>query len=751
MNSHSTTPNKTKKNNAKKQFIKKSFHHLLFNGFFLFFAFVWYDFWFRILVHKQVLFSGLFLNFLFSFSLSLFLLFIISLFKRRLWDLFVIIIAATTALIFSAQYIYHAFFRTIFTWFSILHGGQVAEFASDIVNKVIQHLPGILLLSLPLLIYFLRRKIYRLVKTKERNESNANLLIKDNKQALAYSKENTKMLRIFSLLGSLIVFIMALFFIYIGDHSVNSAYDLYFETNEPFVASNKIGLISAMRTDFRHLVFPQSLQAKVTSKIDLGLMGSNHQKTDQQIDNSETNPSTIPNPTTNNLSSNNSITKNPDFFKDQILPIDFEEIMSNTSDNVLLDMDNYFRNVTPSQENEYTGIFKGYNLIFITAEGYSKYSPHPEITPTLWHMQENGFKFTNFYNPLWGVSTSDGEYTGVTGLSPKNGVWSMLESANNYMALCPGRMLQRVGYATTAWHNHTYDYYGRDQSHPNLGYDSYIGLGNGLEIEPTWPESDLEMMEETLDIITRTEPFHAYYMTVSGHMFYDYTGNYIAYKNKDLVEDLPFDEGAQAYMATQIEFDKAMEHLLQGLREKGMADRTLIVINADHYPYGLDKKDYDQLAGHELEEDFEIYENSLIFYVDGMEAETIDRPCFTLDIIPTIYNLMGLSYDSRLLMGTDIFSDKDPLVYFANRSWITDKGSYNAVTGEFFPNPDMQLLDADAYIIKIQEEVNSKRDYATLILDYDYYSHLLSEEFWVKPNIENGYLDNNGNPISFFD
>ena len=91
-------------------------------------------------------------------------------------------------------------------------------------------------------------------------------------------------------------------------------------------------------------------------------------------------------------------------------------------------------------------------------------------------------------------------------------------------------------------------------------------------------------------------------MTVSGHANYTFRGNYIATKNRDAVKDLPYNEGGRAYMATQIEVDKAMEYLLERLREKGMAERTLIVMNADHYPYQMDKEDYDQLAGTKLEE-----------------------------------------------------------------------------------------------------------------------------------------------------
>src|SRR5690606_21283221 len=122
------------------------------------------------------------------------------------------------------------------------------------------------------------------------------------------------------------------------------------------------------------------------------------------------------------------------------------------------------------RKNEYTGMFKGKNLILITAEGFSPYAVHKELTPTLYMMQENGFKFTDFYTPLWGVSTSDGEYVACTGLLPKEGVWSFYKSAKNYMPFCMGNQLKSVGYNTYAYHNHYYDYYFRNESHPNMGY-----------------------------------------------------------------------------------------------------------------------------------------------------------------------------------------------------------------------------------------------------------------------------------------
>ena len=46
-----------------------------------------------------------------------------------------------------------------------------------------------------------------------------------------------------------------------------------------------------------------------------------------------------------------------------------------------------------------------------------------------------------------------------------------------------------------------------------------------------------------------------------------------------------YSETTQAYLATVIECDKAVEYLIQRLEEAGIADNTLIVLAPDHIPY----------------------------------------------------------------------------------------------------------------------------------------------------------------------
>lgn len=418
--------------------------------------------------------------------------------------------------------------------------------------------------------------------------------------------------------------------------------------------------------------------------------------------------------------------------KYNVTNIDFSALAAAESDEELKELHTYFASEKPSKQNDYTGMFSGYNLIQITAEGFSPYAIDPELTPTLYKMQTQGFNFTNFYTPIWEVSTSDGEYAATTGLIPKSGVWTYHLSGENKV-LFPYTMPQQFlnsGVGTVrAYHNHNYAYYHRDISHTNLGFD-YKGVGNGLELKrpKIWPESDLEMVQSTTaEYLDGTTPFMTYYMTVSGHLEYNFDGNYIAYQNRDLVSHLPYSETVRAYYACNMELDRAMEQLLADLEAAGVADKTVIVITPDHYPYGLEDKTqenmylyFDEIAGHSIDPDFELYKSSLIIYSPSMtEPVTVDKYCSSLDIIPTLNNLFGFEYDSRLLIGRDILSDSEPLVIFMDRSFITDKGKYKATTQEFIPF-EGQTVDEE-YISRNKKAVRNKFKASALIVEKDYY------------------------------
>ena len=430
----------------------------------------------------------------------------------------------------------------------------------------------------------------------------------------------------------------------------------------------------------------------------------------------------------------------PKVYTPNVMDIDFEGLKENETDKTFKLMNEYFSSKEPTYKNEYTGMYKGYNLISVVAEGFSPYAIHPELTPTLYKMQQQGFEFTNFYTPIWGVSTSDGEYTACTGLVPKSGVWSFYRSSKNYMPFCLGNVFRSNGITNTyAYHNNTAGYYHRDKSHPNMGY-VYKGIGTGVEkyVKNVWPQSDLEMVSGSVkDYISADKPFHAYYMTVSGHLNYTRIGNSMAAKNWSLVKDLDCSETLKAYYACNIELDRAMEKLLAELNAAGVADKTVITITPDHYPYGLEKDEGDkyeiwtELLGRKVETNFELYKSCFLLYCQSTEnAPKVDKYCYSADILPTILNLFGFEYDSRLLMGKDIMSDSEALVMFNNRSFITEHGKYNSSTKEFIPfdeNAFKTEEEKDEYVEMVKATVNNQFKMSAKILEEDYYRYIFKK------------------------
>lgn len=401
----------------------------------------------------------------------------------------------------------------------------------------------------------------------------------------------------------------------------------------------------------------------------------------------------------------------------------------------------YITGLTPTNRNIYTGFFEGYNLIYLTAEGFSTYAVREDLTPTLYKMLHSSFVFNNYYVPLWQTSTSDGEYVNCTGLIP-DGQRSMKKSAANNMAYTLPRFFATENVYSWGYHDHNLSYYDRHLTHPNLGYDfkaSKLGdtavlKRDGLPEESwnnylfpmenpeSWPASDYDMMVGTIPEYVNQDRFHVYYMTVSGHMNYSFSGNRMARKNKDAVTGLDMSENAQAYIACHIELDKALQYLLEQLELAGKLENTVICLSADHYPYGMSEDQYEELAGKDLSGAMDMYRNSLILWNAGMQEPVIvDKACCSVDVLPTLLNLFGFDYDSRMYAGRDIFSDEEGLVIFNDKSFVSDTVAYNKKQKTTTWLTDLSPEEQDAYFKAKQQDVTARYLFSAYILRNNYY------------------------------
>lgn len=416
------------------------------------------------------------------------------------------------------------------------------------------------------------------------------------------------------------------------------------------------------------------------------------------------------------------------------LDLDFEALNQGASTKIK-NLNSYVSSLTPSKKNEYTGLFKGKNLIMISAEAFTAEVIDPVLTPTLYRLANKGIQFTDYYQPS-SAGTTGGEYQNVFGMLPMAGGRSFKNTADNLNYYTMGSQLDRLGYYGKAFHNNSYTYYDRNKTHINLGYsDGFMGQGNGMEqyVKKAWPQSDLEMFQGTLPEYIGKQPFNVYYMSVSGHSGYTRSGNSMTNKNWDKVKDLNYSDTVKGYLAANLELENALTYMVGELEAKGVADNTVIVISTDHFPYGLDEAGtlgnmpyLSELYGYNVTDYFERDHNRLVIWsgcLEKMEPIVVDTPTFSLDILPTLSNLFGTEFDSRLMPGRDVFSDAAPLVYNTNYDWKTDLGTYYSSSGKFVATNDSVTIP-DGYVENMKKVVRNKINYSTVAPNVDYYRHI---------------------------
>lgn len=592
--------------------------------------------------------------------------------KEKVNHVFVYILFSLITILFAAQLVYYDIYQSVISFFSIVNGGgQVLQFYDKILSTIMSNAIYIILLFVPLITF----------------------IVMDVKKFFDY--RNSKLKKKIILFISLICFNFAILLSMkvINTNELYSNENLYYNVHAPLLTTNKMGIVTMMRLDLQRLVF--GFEDK-----DIEI----HEEEKEKI---------IPET------------------KYNVMKINFDDLISKGTNETIKSIDEYINNQNPSKQNEYTGMFKGKNLVVFVAEAFSELAIDKNLTPTLYKLYNEGFQFDNFYTPVFPVSTADGEYITDTSLIPKEGVWSLFKVKDNYMPFSYANMFENLGYSSNAYHDNTATYYKRSDYIKAMGYNSFKACGAGLDINcRIWPESDLEMIQASTNDYINNDKFLAYYMTVSGHLEYTRNGNMMVSKNWDAVKNLNYSNKAKSYLSCNIEFDKALEELIKRLKTAGKLDDTVIAISGDHYPYGLSVDEINELSTYQRNENFEIHAMPFLVWNSTMKKPVkVTKIGSSLDVLPTLMNLFGMEYDSRLMMGRDILSDSDSLVIFSNRSFITEKGRYNSITKQFTPNKGIEV--EDDYVNKVSSIIYNKYKYSRLILENDYYRKLYTRLGWT--------------------
>lgn len=635
------------------------------------FIIIYLEMVFKIVVLKSVGILDIGFTLLFSIPNIMILNLLCSVFKKKVSKIILIISTVILTIYFMIQAIFYDLFNVPFSFMTIGLAGNALDFISIIKDAILQNWFSLLLLIIPMILLICLHKKIR------------------------FNKFNGKNIGIWIL--TIIVYIIFIIGIVLVDSKgVYSSYNLLFNINAQEKNIEKFGLIDSTGIDIIRSIFGFEEKA---------VIDNNEEKNEEE--NKIEEPEVVE-PTYNELD------------------LGLEELIAQTDDEGLKNVYEYINSKEPTNKNKYTGYFKGKNLIFILAEGFNSIAVDKNLTPTLYKLVNSGFVFNNFYTPVF-LSTTGGEFQATTGLIPTQNILNLWKKNKPQISYALGNSFRKLGYVANAYHDWTYTYYSRQDTMETLGFDSYMGIGNGLEklMDGKWIPRDVDMINVTTDLYSSEDKFVTYYVTVSGHAPYNFgTGNSTATRYKEDVQNLSYSTPVKAYLATQMELDRALELLINKLEQKGILDDTVIALVGDHYPYTLTIDQVNEVSNYERDEVVEVNKSNFILWNSKMkETINVNKVGSQIDVLPTLLNLFGIEYDSRLIMGQDILSENPGLAIFSNRSWVTDLGTYFSSERNFVPKQDAEI--PENYVSDMNRKVANMFTMSQSFLKYNIYEKLL--------------------------
>lgn len=315
-----------------------------------------------------------------------------------------------------------------------------------------------------------------------------------------------------------------------------------------------------------------------------------------------------------------------------------------------------------SKVNNYNGIFKDKNLIFVMMESMDDWMVNEETTPTLYNMMQHGFNFNNHYSPTYVTgATANTEFVANTGMYPSiNKLSPNYAYVDNNYPYSIANLFKKEGYITNSFHRSSGYIYNRENMHLSLGYSKYYSyLDMGISDE--YLDLDSYIIKNGYDkIVQKNDKFMSFIITYSPHSPYTYDKIECTTNLDDIKNIYPdiVDEEYLCGFSSARETDNMFKLLLEKLENDNLLNDTIIVAFTDH-PNGIVIKD---------DETEKLNKTKFFIYSSEMNSNQIDTITSSINILPTVINLFGI--DSKYLYtGYDALNTNEEYVIFSDYTY----------------------------------------------------------------------------------
>lgn len=439
------------------------------------------------------------------------------------------------------------------------------------------------------------------------------------------------------------------------------------------------------------------------------------------------------------------------------------------------------------QTSQFNGISEGNNLIMMMVESFDWYpltwygaETTAKIYPNITKLMCGSVVFNQFYAR---EKTDTSENNAILGSNPTGKYMNYDFGTNEYPYALPNMFKREYSDASVnAFHQNNNTFYNRNVSHLSLGFDKFYGIEamKDFGVENTFDEYDWGKGERTKDSETMKhmakemfptdKQFFSYYLTFSMHGYYvervgfgdftyvdddgeEYEGGYYGYF--DALNVFPESDVKKAnylrtYAAAVLDFDRALGYMFDYLEENNLIDNTTIVVYSDHNTYYNNLSYYAKGINETYNSELYripamIYDNDLysayknaygddcLDYCigndnnDNYKFVTLNKFTTTIDLIPTVLDLFGITGWKNLYMGNSVFiEDVESIIYSrAYGIFVTNKLICYSVnnllyTCEGFTDADKQdFIDRAEVNLKKQEYID-KIFYSNYFKKYTY-------------------------------
>jgi lipoteichoic acid synthase len=295
-------------------------------------------------------------------------------------------------------------------------------------------------------------------------------------------------------------------------------------------------------------------------------------------------------------------------------------------------------------DNEYKGLFKGKNVIFIETESLENFVINQkisgqEITPNINRLLKNSLYFPNFYAQVHGGTSSDAMLLSNTSVYPiRRGTTFFRFPYTTYNSL--PKLLEGIGYSTIAAEPDRGSYWNWMEALKSFGFDKCLDVSNFNASEKIGMGlSDGSFLGQLAPItLQQKNPFYLFMVTQTTHTPYDLPKQYRELNIPESINKTKLGGYFQSLKYT----DKHIGIYLSNLDKEGLLDNTVVVIFGDHE--GVHKFYPTEIAGVQPSESW--WSNNgqvpFIIYSKGLEGKKIETIGGEIDILPTISYLMGV-------------------------------------------------------------------------------------------------------------